>query len=85
MSEQFSRRDLKPMSFFVLVEKAASCWHKPVMRALLERFLVLVLVFRLVTLIRDTHREKALSSKNPALTKSTNMVNLGLWYIKSTL
>ena len=84
MSEQFSRRDLKPMSFLVLVEKVASCWHKPVMRALLERFLVLC-VFRLVTLIRDTHREKALSSKNPALTKSTNMVNLGLWYIKSTL
>ena len=31
--------------------------------------------------LKDTHREKALSNKTPALTKSTNM---GIWVLGTT-
>ena len=34
---------------------------------------------------KDTHREKALSNKTQALTKSTYYKHLGGWYIKSIL
>ena len=38
-------------------------------------------MFYKIVVLKDTHREKALSNKTPALTKSTNM---GIWVVGTT-